>query len=151
MTEQREELKEAALREGLLRHADQSARPVRAYPQLDKLSTAWKLSLPGITNGLSTPVFKEVIAQHLGLPSPACLPLVGQRIGSTRAVLDPHGFRLSAADVYTAGGVPPGPKHNYRTGSAVPLKGSKLVGCRVDRRIKRSQNNEVASRKSTRS
>ena len=32
LTEQIEELREAALREGLLRHADQSARPVRAYP-----------------------------------------------------------------------------------------------------------------------
>ena len=82
LTEQREELKEAALRDGLLRHGDQTARPVRAYPQLDKLSTAWKLSLPGITNGLSTPVFKEVMAQHLGLPSPACQPILGQPVGT---------------------------------------------------------------------
>ena len=56
LTEQCEELREAALREGLLRHGDKRARPVRAYPQLDKLSTAWKLSLPGFTNGLSSPV-----------------------------------------------------------------------------------------------
>ena len=40
LTEQCEELREAALREGLLRHGDKTARPVRAYPQLDKLSTA---------------------------------------------------------------------------------------------------------------
>ena len=71
LTGQCEELREAALRDVLLRHGDQTARPVRAYPQLDKLSTAWKLSLPGFTNGLSSPVFKEVMAQHLCLPSPA--------------------------------------------------------------------------------
>ena len=39
-----EELREAALRERFLGHGDQTARPVRAYPQLDRLSTAWKLS-----------------------------------------------------------------------------------------------------------
>ena len=44
VTKEREELKEAVLREALVRHPDQSARPVRAYPQFDKLSTAWKLS-----------------------------------------------------------------------------------------------------------
>ena len=98
LTEQCEELREAALREGLLRHADQSARPVRAYPQLDKLSTAWKLSLPGITNGLSTPVFKEVMAQHLCLPSPACKPILGQPIGTRRGgVIGPFADELMTA------------------------------------------------------
>ena len=84
LTGQCEELREAALREGLLRHGDQTARPVRAYPQLDKLSTAWKLSLPGITNGLPSPVFKEVMVQHLCLPSPACQPILGQPIVTRR-------------------------------------------------------------------
>ena len=97
LTEQREELKEAALRDGLLRHGDQTARPVRAYPQLDKLSTAWKLSLPGITNGLSTPVFKEVMAQHLGLPSPACQPILGQPVGTAGAVIGPFADELMTA------------------------------------------------------
>ena len=40
VTEKREELKEAVVREALKRHPDQSARPALAYPQLDKLSTA---------------------------------------------------------------------------------------------------------------
>ena len=51
ITEQREQLREAVLREALLRHPDQTARPAIAYPQLDKLTTAWKLSLPGPTTG----------------------------------------------------------------------------------------------------
>ena len=47
LTEQREELREAALAEALRRYGDQAASPASAYPQFDKLSTAWKLSLPG--------------------------------------------------------------------------------------------------------
>ena len=59
----------------------QTARPARAYPQLDKLTTAWKLSLPGPTTGLTSPVFKEVMAMHLFLPSLACRGVVGQPVG----------------------------------------------------------------------
>merc|ERR1711994_784707 len=65
ITEQRE----AVMREALLRCHDQTARPTIAYPQLDKLSTAWKLGLPGPTSGLTSIVFKEVMAMHLFLPS----------------------------------------------------------------------------------
>ena len=87
LTKQREELKEAVMREALERYPDVSARPVRAYPQFDKLSTAWKLSLPGVTNGLTTPVFKEVMAMHLCLPSPACQPILGQPVGHRGAMV----------------------------------------------------------------
>ena len=45
VTEQREEMREAVLAEALRRYEDQAARPARAYPQFDKLSTAWKLGL----------------------------------------------------------------------------------------------------------
>ena len=48
VTEQREELCQA-----LLPHPDQMARPVIAYGQFDKISTAWKLSLPGLTTDLT--------------------------------------------------------------------------------------------------
>ena len=51
VTEQREEWREALLAEALKQHGDQAARPVLAYPQFDKLSTAWKLALPGPTMG----------------------------------------------------------------------------------------------------
>ena len=82
VTEQREELREAVLREALLRHPDKTARPSIAYPQLDKLSTAWKLGLPGPTSGLTTIVYKEVMAMHLFLPSLVCKHVVGQRVGT---------------------------------------------------------------------
>ena len=97
ITVQREELREAVVGKALVRHGDQSARPVLAYPQLDKLSTAWKLSLPGPTNGLTTPVFKEVMAQHLCLPSPACQPILGQPVGTRRAVVGPFADELMTA------------------------------------------------------
>ena len=97
LTEQREELREAALAEALRRHHDQAARPVRAYPQLDKLSTAWKLALPGPTNGLSSPVFREIMAQHLCLPSPACASIQGQRAGAHGGIVGPFGDELMTA------------------------------------------------------
>ena len=97
VTEQLEELKEAVLREALKKHTDLSARPVLAYPQLDKLSTAWKLSLPGVTNGLSGPVFKEVMAQHLCLPSPACQTIIGQPAGPRGAIVGPFGDEVMTA------------------------------------------------------
>ena len=99
VTEQREELREAVLREALLRHPDQTARPTIAYPQLDKTSTAWKLGLPGPTTGLTTPVFKEVMAMHLFLPSIACKEVVGQRVGARRAVAGPFGDELMCAQL----------------------------------------------------
>ena len=97
LTEQREELREAVVREALLRHPNQAARPAVAYPQLDKLSTAWKLGLPGPTTGMSTPVFKEVLALHLFLPSLACKEVVGKRIGARGAIAGPFGDELMCA------------------------------------------------------
>lgn len=81
VTEQQVELREAVVAEALRVHGDQTARPLLMYPQLDKLSIAWKLALPGPTSGLTTPVFKEVLAQALCLPSPACSSILGQQIG----------------------------------------------------------------------
>ena len=97
LTKQREELKEAVMREALERCADVTARPVRAYPQFDKLSTAWKLSLPGPTNGLTTRVFQEVMAMHLCLPSLACKPILGQPVGELGAVVGPFADELNCA------------------------------------------------------
>ena len=97
LTEQREGLREAVLREALLRHPNQTARPAIAYPQLDKLSTAWKLSLPCPTTGLTSPVFKEVMALHLFLPSLACKAVVGQRVGAGGAVASPFGDEVMCA------------------------------------------------------
>ena len=97
MTEQREELKEAVLKEALLRHPDKTARPTTAYPQFDKLSTAWKLSLPGPTNGLTTPLFQEVMAMHLCLCSPTCRMILGQSVGNRGAVVGAFGDEVMCA------------------------------------------------------
>ena len=99
ITEQREELREAVLREALLRHPDQTARPAIAYPQFDKISTAWKLSLPGPTTGLTSPVFKEVMAMHLLLPSIVCREVVGKRVGASGAVAGPFGDEIMCAQL----------------------------------------------------
>ena len=42
--------------------------------------------MTGPTMGMSSPVFKEVMAQHLCLPSLACSSIVGQRVGATGVV-----------------------------------------------------------------
>ena len=97
VTEQREEWREAVVAEGIRRHADKTARPVRMYAQLDKLSTAWKLSLPGPTVGLTSPVFKEVMAQHLCLPSPACSSVLGQVVGTQGGVVGQFGDEIQSA------------------------------------------------------
>ena len=97
LTEQREQLREAVLKEALLRHHDQTARPAIAYPQLDKLATAWKLSLPGPSTGLTTPVFKEIMAMHLFLPSPACQEIVSQPVGPKRVAARPFGDEVMTA------------------------------------------------------
>ena len=94
LTEQREEMREAVLAEALRRHGAQAARPVLVYPQLDKLSTAWKLGLPGPT-GLTPAVFKEVMALHLCLPSLACSSILGQAVGMK--TVGPFGDELMTA------------------------------------------------------
>ena len=70
------------MREAFLPHTDQMARSVIAYGQFDKISTAWELSLPGPTTGLTSPVFTEVVAMHLLLPSIVCSEVVGMQFGN---------------------------------------------------------------------
>ena len=97
ITEQREQLREAVLREALLRHPDQTARPAIAYPQLDKLTIDLKLSLPGPTTGLTSPVFREVMSMHLFLPSLACQEIVGQPVGARGARVGLFGDEVMTA------------------------------------------------------
>ena len=66
---------------------------------LDKNSTVWVAAWPGGESYLSNPEFDEVTAMYFGLPSPACAPLAGQRIGNTRITLDRYGSRLAAAQL----------------------------------------------------
>ena len=50
---------------------------------------------PSLGFVLGNDAFAEVFATYMALPSPACAPLVGQRVGCYRDVLDPHGVRLT--------------------------------------------------------
>ena len=86
------------MREAFLPHTDQMARSVIAYGQFDKISTAWELSLPGPTTGLTSPVFTEVVAMHLLLPSIVCSEVVGMQFGNKikyaqKGVSEKHFFK----------------------------------------------------------
>ena len=50
-----------------------------------------------VTNGLTTPVFKEVMASHLCLPSPACQPILGQPVGHRGTVIGPYRDELNCS------------------------------------------------------
>ena len=91
--QQREALRHEVLQKALKEHPDRNARPVTAYPNLDKLSGAWLLSLPGSTNGLSAPVFAEAMSAHLCLPSPAVVgsTWAGKIIGKRGVEVDNYG------------------------------------------------------------
>ena len=91
--QQREALRHEVLQKALKEHPDRNARPVTAYPNLDKLSGAWLLSLPGSTNGLSAPVFAEAMSAHLCLPSPAVVgsTWAGKIIGRRGVEVDNYG------------------------------------------------------------
>ena len=87
---QREELRAAVLGEALsrLRPPHNTSRPVLAWTNRDKLSTAWLQSLPG-PNGLNNAEFSEAMALVLCTPSPACQDRVGQKVG--KSVVDKYG------------------------------------------------------------
>ena len=90
--EQREGLRSSVLVEYLRNHSDPSSRPVWAFPQMDKMSSQWILSLPEPETGLNSPVFREALAIKLCAPSPACATRVGQHIGGPGSpVVDPFG------------------------------------------------------------
>ena len=81
IVEQREGLRLASLVKSLELHEDQSARPVWAFCQMDKLSSPWILSLPGPESGMTSPVFREAMSSRLCAPSPACATRVGSHLG----------------------------------------------------------------------
>ena len=68
-----------------------------AWLNADRNSTVWVTAWPTRDGHLSNPEFTEVATWYFGLPSPACGPLTGQRIGDTRHVLDRHGASLTTA------------------------------------------------------
>ena len=93
--EHRERMQGKLLEECLLHHAHQGARPVFSWPERDKLSSQWLLALPGSDTSPSSDEFSECLAALLCLPSPACSPLIGQRVG--RSSVDKYGDVVMAA------------------------------------------------------
>ena len=63
-------------------------KPVRAWANRDKLSSAWLQCLPG-PDGLSSQAFSEAMALLLCMPSPGCQERVGAKVG--RKTVDIYG------------------------------------------------------------
>ena len=97
IVDQRERLRGLVLNKALEIHENQAARPVWVWPQRDKLSSAWLLSLPGPHNGLSAEIFSEAVCASLCLPSPVCRDRVGERLG--RFTVDAFGDKVMAAQL----------------------------------------------------
>ena len=81
VTQQRERLRSRVLKRALTLHQDQTARPVWGWPQLDKFSCGWLLATPSPDTFLPSRLFREIMASHLFLPSPACQGLLGKPTG----------------------------------------------------------------------
>ena len=76
LVQEREELRGAVLKEALPQVDNFTLRPVRAWANRDKLSSAWLLSMPG-PEGMSSQAFAEAMSIILCMPSPACKERVG--------------------------------------------------------------------------
>ena len=74
--EQLEQLRHLVLRKALAEHRDQGARPCWSWLDRDKQTTAWLLTLTGITGA----EFTEAAATLLCLPSPACSSRIGDTV-----------------------------------------------------------------------
>ena len=80
-------------------HPDQTARPVWAHPQLDKLSQGWVHALPG-PQGLNQAEFSETTMRQLCCPSPCVATRVGESLGQRGLMIDPYGDNvLSVSNV----------------------------------------------------
>ena len=66
-----------------------------SWLNVDKFSTTWVSAWPDADAFLANAEFSEVTTFYFGLPSPACRPMVGQRVGTSRMVLDAYGNRLT--------------------------------------------------------
>ena len=68
-----------------------------AWQNLDRFSTTWVSAWPSPDCRVTSSEFSEIACRYFGVPSPACAPLVGQRIGNTRLTVDAYGSRLTTA------------------------------------------------------
>ena len=97
VTQQRERLRARVLYKALSDHPDQTARPVWAFPQFDKMSCSWLLATPSPDTYMSGPVFREAMATHLCLPSPCCRSHVGKPTGYRGELVDAFGDNVMSA------------------------------------------------------
>ena len=98
ITEERDLTRSALIKKGLESHPQQSRtnRPVWAWLQRDKLSSAWLQALPGPDSSLTSAELAEASAAALCLPSPACMGKLGGRV-TGRDVVDLYGDTVQSA------------------------------------------------------
>ena len=98
LTEERDATRSKMVTKGLEVHPIQarSNRPVWAWMQRDKCSSAWLQALPGPDSSLTSAEFSEAGAAALQLPSPACQEKLGQPVRG-REVVDLYGEAVQAA------------------------------------------------------
>ena len=82
----REKSRALLLSKALALYQPRKARPVLAWKQRDKISSAWLLALPGADSSLTNAEFSEAAAANLCLPSPACSDLVGETVRGRKKV-----------------------------------------------------------------
>ena len=82
------------LTKGLEQFHNQEARPCWGWPDRDKQTSAWLLTLTGLTG----PEFSEAAATHLCLPSPACASRIGEKIKGVKRI-DLFGDNLRSANL----------------------------------------------------
>ena len=90
--EQMEETHHKLLNKGILLYTDQGARPCWSWPDRDKQTTAWLLTITGLTG----PEFSEAAATQLCLPSPACSIRLGETVSGAKKI-DMFGDNIRAA------------------------------------------------------
>ena len=92
ITEERDTTRANCINKGLACHSrqDRTNRPVWAWLQRDKLSSAWLQALPGPDSNLTSAEFSEAAAAALCLPSPASMERLGQVVRG-RQVVDLYG------------------------------------------------------------
>ena len=90
--EQLEQLRCKLLSKGLELYHNQEARPCWSWPDRGKQTTAWLLTLTGLTG----PEFSEAAATQLCLPSPACASRLGEAIRGAKKI-DMFGDNVRAA------------------------------------------------------
>ena len=103
VTQQREEFKGAVLEEALTRHNNLNQRPVLAWANRDKLSSAWLQCLPG-PEGLPNQAFTEALSSLLCMPSPACRDRVGASVGRRTVDLYVDSIMTEVLSGVTTGG-----------------------------------------------